>query len=143
VIRVAQEHVGQSLDMFLACGRRESECVNYWLADQDATDVCQVVHPTHSGSRGGYAVDGGWLNGFFLDLAERGLRAVAQIHTHPGAELRHSWIDDEFVLVPSPNFVSIVVPDFGQGGPHPETWSVQVLTAAGLWVPDPGAVRWM
>lgn len=145
MIRVRPEHVEQSIDVFRACGRGRRECVVYWIGggnEKDITEVTEVVHPGHAATKGGYVVDGAWLTRFFLDLADDDHRAVAQLHTHPSGWLDHSWIDDEFVLVPSPGFVSIVVPDFGIGPQDPATWNVRVLLRSGAWVGSPEVIRW-
>jgi hypothetical protein len=144
VIWVPPEHVIRTVDVLRSCGRGRRECVVYWVAAVGAepADVIAVVHPDHTAAIDGYVVDGAWLTNFFFGLADQGRQAVAQVHSHPGAFLEHSWIDDEFVLVPSPGFVSIVVPDLALGPVDVAAWNVQVLRRSGTWAGDPEIVRW-
>lgn len=43
----------------------------------------------------------------------QGLGIVAQVHSHPGSDARHSDGDDDLVLMPFEGMLSVVVPDFG------------------------------
>lgn len=44
-----------------------------------------------------------------------GLGIVAQIHSHPGADTRHSEGDDQLVFMPFEGMFSLVVANFGEG----------------------------
>jgi proteasome lid subunit RPN8/RPN11 len=50
----------------------------------------------------------------------RGLGVVAQVHSHPGCDTRHSDGDDELILMPFEGMFSLVVADFGRGSLQPE-----------------------
>jgi proteasome lid subunit RPN8/RPN11 len=142
VISIGRELVERMIGEFAACGAGQRECVAYWLAPLSDTDrVSKVVHPQHTASPFGYEVDDAWLTEFFFDLADGRHTAVAQIHTHPGGWLDHSDTDDLFVLVPSPGFVSIVVPDFARGFKRARC-AIHVLEASGEWRIDRDAVQW-
>ncbi len=41
------------------------------------------------------------------------LGILAQVHSHPGKDARHSDGDDELILLPFEGMLSVVVPDFG------------------------------
>jgi len=43
----------------------------------------------------------------------RGLGILGQVHSHPGSDARHSDGDDQLVLLPFENMLSLVVPCFG------------------------------
>ena len=142
MIACSPELVERSIDEFWNCSGGRHECVAYWLAMQaQPRDVVEVVHPDHTASVLGYAVDGAWLTRFSFDLADRGVTAVAQVHTHPGMSVDHSETDDEFVLVPSAGFLSIVVPDFARDFTS-SRWGIHVLEPSGRWRRDPEAVAW-
>lgn len=49
-----------------------------------------------------------------------GLGVVAQVHSHPGADTRHSDGDDDLVLMPFDGMFSLVVADYGRGSLRPE-----------------------
>jgi proteasome lid subunit RPN8/RPN11 len=48
-----------------------------------------------------------------------GLAIVAQVHSHPGDDTRHSDGDDTLILMPSEGMFSLVVARYGRGGIHP------------------------
>lgn len=48
-----------------------------------------------------------------------GLGVVAQVHSHPGHDTRHSDGDDRLVLMPFEGMFSVVVALYGTGGLHP------------------------
>jgi hypothetical protein len=140
MILIDPELVERTLGELRGCGNGQRECVVYWLANlAEPGTVIDVVHPGHRAGRGWHDVDSDWLTTFFIGLADTHRTAIAQIHTHPGAGIGHSGTDDGFVLVPSPGFVSIVVPDFaadldlGRAG-------VYVVEPDGSFRPDPMAV---
>ena len=45
-----------------------------------------------------------------------GLCVVAQVHSHPGCDTRHSDGDDRLILMPFNGMFSLVVGDYGRGG---------------------------
>lgn len=48
-----------------------------------------------------------------------GLGLLAQVHSHPGRDARHSIGDDEMIFMPFEGMVSIVVPLYGRTGMRP------------------------
>ena len=61
---------------------------------------------------------------FAAGSAARAARAarlglVAQVHSHPGADTRHSDGDDDIVLMPFEGMFSLVVAEYGGGGMVP------------------------
>ena len=104
-----------SFSIFRRCGAGRRECVSYWLGPLDSPRIVdEVVHPVHKAGRGGYAIDDGWLTAFWFDLARRSKSVRVQVHTHPG-EAFHSATDDEWAVVHTPGFLSLVIPRFAQG----------------------------
>jgi hypothetical protein len=141
VIRVAREHVLRTLDVLRTCGGGVRECVIYWLADLTGTEVQDVIHPEHTATAVGYMVDSAWITTFFVQLAATRRRAVSQVHSHPGDWVGHSSTDDEFGLVPSPGFVSVVCPRFGQVEDS-DRFGIHLLGPDGRWMPARDAVEW-
>jgi hypothetical protein len=141
VIEVTPGIGHRTRELLIESGSGEHESVVYWVAPLTSNRVSRVVHPLHRGGLSGYEVDGAWLNQFFLDLAAEKDRIVAQIHSHPGARVEHSTIDDEFVVVPSVGLISLVVPFFGNGA-VPVGWGVWALRADGRWEDAQEAVVW-
>lgn len=142
MISVGPGLVDRMIGEFRACGRGLRECVVYCLAAQaDPERVIDIEHPEHAASASGYTVNDRWLTDFFFRLADDRRMAVAQIHTHPGDWVDHSPTDDEFVLVPSPGFVSVVVPDFGEQFERSRC-AIHVLERSGSWRLDAGGLAW-
>ncbi len=52
-------------------------------------------------------------------LRPHGLGLLAQIHSHPGGDARHSLGDDDMIFLPFEGMLSIVVPWYGRDGMHP------------------------
>lgn len=124
------------------CGAGRRECVAYWLGTIGSDDVSAVRHPRHTATATGYEVDGDWLTEFFLELSRNRQRVVAQLHTHPGEWVGHSGIDDRFAVVPTPGFVSVVVPRFAANGVDRERCGVYALRRNHGWDAAPTAIQW-
>jgi hypothetical protein len=48
-----------------------------------------------------------------------GLAIVAQVHSHPGGDTRHSDGDDKLILMPYEGLFSLVIGNYGDGSPLP------------------------
>lgn len=59
-------------------------------------------------------------------LRTRGLVRLAQVHTHPGSDTRHSPYDDEHAYSRKAGAISIVLPRHAHGEPTPTGGSVHV-----------------
>ena len=142
MISVEPGLVERTLDELRSCGATKQECVVYWLAAQSSpTHAVHLVHPLHVSTAWGYEIDSGWLTRFMISLAEDYRTAIAQVHTHPGASTEHSATDNRFALIPSPGYVSVVVPWFAAGD-ETAAWRVHVLQRDGSWIVDRSAISW-
>jgi len=63
-----------------------------------------------------------------------GLSVVAQTHSHPGRDTRHSDGDDDLLLMPFEGMFSLVVADYGQGSLLPEHGAGLHQYQGGRWV---------
>src|SRR5207253_2960750 len=76
-----------------------------------------------SSERGvGYFVTGDTLFQINKILSDRGLRLIAQVHSHPG-EAYHSEADDLYAIVTTEGGFSLVVPNFGDAAAEPRSWA--------------------
>jgi proteasome lid subunit RPN8/RPN11 len=66
-----------------------------------------------------------------------GLGVVAQVHSHPGTDTRHSDGDDELVLMPYPGMFSLVVGEYGHGHLEPRHGAGLHQYQADRWVAVP------
>ncbi|MCO5168172.1 MAG: Mov34/MPN/PAD-1 family protein [Planctomycetes bacterium] len=83
---------------------------------------------------------------------QRRLGLIAQVHSHPGRDTRHSDGDDDLVLMPFEGMFSLVVASYGASGLDHDTigvhqfrsgrwWSVTNLREAVIFVPSILEVR--
>ena len=133
--------VTATLETLRSCGQGRTECILYWVARQDDAHVVRAVHPKHTASWSGYRVDDDWINAFFLDLGRHAEHVIAQVHSHPTDWVGMSETDDRWVLLPSPGFYSVVVPELGQAD-STAGWGVWTLASNGAWVGAEGDVEW-
>lgn len=66
-----------------------------------------------------------------------GLGVVAQVHSHPGSDTRHSDGDDLLVLMPYHGMFSLVVANYGSGSIDPRHGAGLHQFQAGRWVRVP------
>lgn len=105
----------ETFNLLRECGRGRHECQILWVGPWDApTIITEVVHPVHRAGMFGFELDDRWLTEFWLHLAQTNSGIRAQVHTHP-EEAFHSRIDDDYPVIHSPGFLSLVIPNFALG----------------------------
>lgn len=80
-----------------------------------------------------------WAHESATGAAARAARAhrlgiVAQVHSHPGADTRHSDGDDDLILMPYNGMFSLVVSNYGSGSLLPEHGAGLHQYQGGRWV---------
>lgn len=127
-------------------GAPAHEALVWWLGRQAGDDtIVLACHqpPCRSGPqfvKAGEAATGNAAR------AARALRLgiVAQVHSHPGSDTRHSDGDDDLVLMPFPGMFSLVVASYGAGSLLPEQGAGLHQFQDGCWVlirqPDPALI---
>jgi proteasome lid subunit RPN8/RPN11 len=120
-------------------GRKNLEGVALFVGKLEGT-IC-YVHETlipkqvsimlHEGLL--YAVGEEELYRLAVYLYKKGLRLIAQIHSHP-KEAYHSETDDAYPIITVVGGLSIVVPDFATKPASLSTWAVYRLNAENQWV---------
>jgi hypothetical protein len=68
-------------------------------------------------------------------LSDKGLRLIAQVHSHP-TEAYHSAMDDRYAIVTTEGGFSLVVPYFARTEHTPSGWAVYRLRSA-RWMEVP------
>ena len=100
---------------FRGCGRGRRECQVLFLSPWDRPQtITHAVHSKHKAHYGGFELDDQWMTQFWLMLARENLGIRVQVHTHP-REAFHSPTDDDFPIIHTVGFLSLVFPDFGLG----------------------------
>jgi hypothetical protein len=117
------------------CGRGRNECVIYWTGPLDNDDmVDRAVHPEHTSAPGHYAPTQEWLQRFWVSLHREKRTVRGQVHTHGGPAF-HSRTDDEYPLVHTTGFVSLVVPDFACSASRTSAMYLVEMGVNGEWRP--------
>ena len=115
------------------CGGGRRECQVLWVSPwSDAQRLTRVVHPEHRAMSDGFELDGAWLSAFWWELARTKSGVRVQIHTHPGRAF-HSPTDDEWPIVHTPGFLSLVIPHFAQGPPDFRGAYLTEIQPDGAW----------
>jgi hypothetical protein len=131
--RLPRRILDETFNHFRRCGAGRRECQTLWVGPWATPDcITEAVHPKHKAHMGGFELDDAWLSGFWLRLAEENLGIRIQVHTHPG-EAFHSPIDDEFPIIHTPGFLSLVIPDFALGPIGFERAYLTEIQADGRW----------
>lgn len=133
MLQLTSDVWSRTLDAVRACGAGRRECVVYWLGPlSDPNLVDMVVHPQHTAEPWHYRIDDRWLTALFVRLAREQRSLRAQIHTHGGAA-GHSKTDDDWPVIHTAGFLSIVLPAFGTKPFDPARVYVAELEAGGSW----------
>lgn len=101
---------------------------------------CYMPEQTPCGTPSGLMVEvsGSALHKANLEFHGRGEIMAGQMHSHP-TDAYHSQLDDALPLVTLLGALSIVVPDFAEGGTSSiERWASYRLTGPGAWRPVRG-----
>lgn len=73
-----------------------------------------------------------WLTTFWGDLARQEVGVRVQVHTHPVSAF-HSGIDDDWPIVHTPGFLSLVIPRFALGEVGFDSAFLAELDKDGKW----------
>src|SRR5213592_1472027 len=112
---VPRRILDQTFEFFRRCGGGRRECQVLWTSNWGSLQsIVEAVHPAHQAHVGGFVLDDTWITSFWLKLAASGRGIRVQVHTHPGAAF-HSSTDDEYPIIHTPGFLSLVIPKFALG----------------------------
>jgi proteasome lid subunit RPN8/RPN11 len=135
---VAEGVIGRTSELLQQAGalRPPHEGLVWWLGRQVGHDFLVLAchrPPCRSGPQFVMADESATGN---ASRAARvcGLTIVAQIHSHPGSDTRHSDGDDDLVLMPYDGMFSLVVGEYGLGSVLPGHGAGLHQYQSGLWV---------
>jgi proteasome lid subunit RPN8/RPN11 len=115
---------------------RPHEGLVFWLGrgvGADTLVVSAAVPPTDNRTDGVF-VDERAVLATVKAARSAGLGLVAQVHSHPGDDTRHSDGDDQLVLMPFEGMFSLVVARYGQGSLFPDDGAGLHQFQSGRWV---------
>src|SRR4051812_35762345 len=100
VVTVSSAQVEETLGHLRAAGRRETECVVLWLANDDngVIAVERVYRPKQLAWADVFRIPPASIRELLQVLSRDGLWIAAQVHSHP-FEAFHSRPDDEWAIV--------------------------------------------
>ena len=112
------EHTRLELTKFYNAGRYEGghEGICYWagLEGNDVTSLKAVIVPRARHERLGVFVSAIDFGNAADEARRMGLGILAQVHSHPGIDTRHSDGDDDLIVMPFENMLSLVAPHYGR-----------------------------
>jgi Prokaryotic homologs of the JAB domain len=110
-LRVPRRALELTLELFRHSGRLETCCFWYGSRVETVGSVTAVVVPRQQQTWGNYYVTVDAMQRIHQRVGQRGLKNLAQVHSHPSAIVEHSVYDDE--MANSRRALSIVVPSYG------------------------------
>jgi hypothetical protein len=132
-LKVGEGLLRETFTILRDCGQGRDECVVYWAGPVAQRDVVErVIHPDHVGAPGYYEISQEWLNRIWFDLHAEQIAIRAQVHTHRTIAF-HSRLDDQFPLLQTEGFRSLVLPNFAAGSVGLDGAYLAELRAEGVW----------
>ena len=108
----------RALREFDEAGRHEGghEGICYWAGREESalTRLESVVVPRAQHEQFGVFVSEAAFGEVARHARAMGLGILAQVHSHPGWDTRHSDGDDDLVVMPFKNMLSLVAPHYGR-----------------------------
>ena len=108
----------RALHAFDKAGRHEGghEGICFWAGREEPhlTTFKKVVVPNAHHERFGVFVSEAAFGDVVRRAREMNLGVLAQVHSHPGRDTRHSDGDDDLVIMPFENMLSLVAPHYGR-----------------------------
>lgn len=135
---VAEEAVSATVRILQSAGDHHGphEGLVWWLGRNVGADTLVLaahVPKTDSGPTWVFATEA--ATGAAGRAARRlGLGIVAQVHSHPGDDTRHSDGDDDLILLPYQGMFSLVVARYGTGSVRPEHGAGLHQFQSGGWI---------
>lgn len=109
----------EALVSFALAGIRDRghEGLVFWAGLQhgELTTFTTVVVPEADHSAQGIFVQEPAYGRAVAEAKRVGVVILAQVHSHPGADARHSDGDDNLIIMPFEGMLSVVVPNYGVG----------------------------
>jgi proteasome lid subunit RPN8/RPN11 len=112
------------------------EGIALWAGQRTEEDVvvCSVVVPEAEHTWGSVRIGHAAVGSAARAARRAGMVLVAQVHSHPGVDTRHSDGDDEMVLLPHEGMYSVVVGNYGEGSILPAAGAGLHQFQDGVWV---------
>ena len=109
----------RALLAFAAAGAADGghEGICYWAGTEAPGQARfeRVLVPEACHRAQGVFVSAAAYGAIVRQARRHGLGILAQIHSHPGADTRHSDGDDKLIIMPFEGMLSLVAPHYGKG----------------------------
>lgn len=130
-----------ALLQFAAAGAADGghEGICYWAGRESpgTTRFEAVLVPEARHGPGGVFVSAGAYGAMSRQARHSGLGILAQVHSHPGTDTRHSDGDDRLIIMPFEGMLSLVAPEYGHGLHCFDDFSVHQYRARSWVLCDP------
>jgi proteasome lid subunit RPN8/RPN11 len=119
------------------------EGIAFWAGREVGDDqiVASVVVPRADHGRQSVYVSADQVGEVAHQARLRRLVVLAQVHSHPGLDTRHSDADDSLILMAREGMFSLVVARYGEGGITPELGAGVHQFQDGQWIQVSDAER--
>jgi proteasome lid subunit RPN8/RPN11 len=137
-IRISRRRWRRLIEELARRGRGERESGAFLLArvDRAPRRVAEAVYFDDIDAKalnGAVSIRGEAFNRLWAICEERGMRVIADIHTHPGAGVAQSGIDAANPMIARRGHIGIIVPHFARGSTHPRALGVHVYRGDRTW----------
>jgi hypothetical protein len=130
---IPRELFAETFSHLRECGRGRDECQVLWISPwANPQAITAVEHPKHIAHSSGFELDSSWVTSFWKQLARDRTGIRCQVHTHPGRAY-HSSTDDDWPVVHTAGFISLVIPNLAIGEPTLEGSYLAELQQDGTW----------
>lgn len=99
----------------------------------EVTDVVYYDDVDTASLTGGITMHASGLSRLNMYCRDHRLRVLADVHTHPGDQVRQSGIDASHPMIALPGHIALIVPRFAAGRIHPHELGGHRLRAGGGW----------
>lgn len=116
--------------------RRESGAFLLTRTDRRRQHVAAVVYFDEidpEALNGAISIRGHTFTKLWSICSERGMRVIADVHTHPGSGVGQSSIDAANPMVARRGHVAVILPHFAQRGASPRNAGVHVYEGTRRW----------
>jgi hypothetical protein len=133
IYSVPRSLFAETFQLLRECGQGNAECQVLWISPwAEPHVITEVEHPKHSAHAFGFELNSSWVSSLWKQLAGNSTGIRCQVHTHAGRAF-HSETDDNWPIVHTAGFLSLVIPNLATAGPTLKDSYLAELQEDGSW----------